>query len=159
MANTYTQIYVHVIFAVEGRYNLIRKEYKENIHRYITGIVKGKDQKVIAINSMPDHAHILIGLRPDMALSDLVRDIKAGSSKYINENKWAAGRLNWQEGFVAFSYSHSQLDVIAGYISEQEKHHAKRPFREEYIELLKRFNVDYNPKYVFDWIDNIDNVE
>ena len=154
MANTYTQIYVHVIFAVEGRYNLIKKQYKENIHRYITGIIQSKKQKVIAINSMPDHVHILIGIKPNMALSDLVRDIKAGSSKHINESRWIAGRFNWQEGFGAFSYSHSQLDVVAQYIRDQEKHHTRRRFQEEYMELLRKFNVNYNPKYVFDWIDN-----
>lgn len=153
MANTYTQIYVHVIFAVEGRYNLIRKEYKEDIQKFITGIIQRREQKVIIINSMPDHVHILIGIKPDISLSDLVRDIKAGSSKHINDNKWAAGRFNWQEGFGAFSYSHSQLDVVAEYIRNQEKHHTKRSFREEYIELLKKFNIDYNPKYVFNPVD------
>ena len=105
MANTYTQIYVHVVFAVEGRQNLIRPEHNDELQKYITGIVSGQKQKLIAINNMPDHVHILIGLKPDIALSDLMRDIKAGSSKFINEKRWVVGRFEWQEGFGAFSYA------------------------------------------------------
>ena len=149
MANTYTQIYIHIVFAVEGRYNLIRDEFREELHKYITGIIQNEKHKLIIINSMIDHVHILIGIKPDSNLSDLVRDIKANSSKLINEKKWIKGRFNWQEGFGAFSYSHSQLDTIANYIRNQEKHHTKRSFREEYIELLEKFNVEYDPKYIF----------
>jgi REP element-mobilizing transposase RayT len=149
MANTYTQIYIHIVFAVEGRYNLIRSEFREELHKYITGIIQNEKHKLIIINSMPDHVHILIGIKPDSNLSNLVRDIKANSSKLINEKKWIKGRFNWQEGFGAFSYSHSQLDTIANYIRNQEKHHTKRSFREEYIELLEKFNVEYDPKYIF----------
>src|SRR4051794_41094035 len=109
MANTYTQIYIHVIFAVEGRQSLIPSERNEELQKYITGIVSGKKQKLIAINNLPDHIHLLIGLRPDMSLSDLVREIKANSSKFINEKRWVVGRFSWQEGFGAFSYSRSQL--------------------------------------------------
>jgi REP element-mobilizing transposase RayT len=154
MANTYTQIYIHVVFAVSGRRNLIRREYKEELHKYITGIVQTRGQKLIVINGMPDHLHILIGLKPDMAVSNLVRDIKAISSKFINERRWIRGKFGWQEGFGAFSYSHSQLDKVVNYIKNQEKHHAKKSFRDEYLQMLERFNVEYDVRYIFDWVIN-----
>ena len=153
MADTYTKIYVHVIFTVQGRQNLISKQHKDELYKYITGIIQNKKQKVIAINGMPDHIHILIGIKPDIALSDLVRDVKANASSFINEKRWIMGKFNWQEGFGAFSYSHSQLDSVANYIRNQEKHHSRKTFREEYLELLKKFDVVYDPKYIFDWID------
>lgn len=153
MANTYTQIYIHVVFAVQGRQGLIPKAHKEELHKYIVGIIRNKNQKLIAINSMPDHVHLLIGLSPNMALSDLIRDVKANSSRFINEKRWVRGKFNWQEGFGAFSYSRSQLNAVVNYIENQEKHHSIRPFREEYLEMLKRFDVEYDPKYVFDWLD------
>ena len=154
MADTYTKIYVHVIFTVQGRQNLISKQHKDELYKYITGIIQNKKQKVIAINGMPDHIHILIGIKPDIALSDLVRDVKANASSFINEKRWIMGKFNWQEGFGAFSYSHSQLDSVANYIRNQEKHHSRKTFREEYLELLKKIDVDYDPKYMFDWIDD-----
>lgn len=149
MANTYTQIYVHIVFAVEGRQNLVKPEYNDELQKYVTGIVSGRKQKLIAINNMPDHLHVLVGLKPDVALSDLVRDIKANSSKFINEKRWVVGRFSWQEGFGAFSYSRSQLSTVIHYIENQQKHHARKSFREEYIELLEKFNVDYDRRYVF----------
>ncbi|MDZ7303901.1 MAG: IS200/IS605 family transposase [candidate division KSB1 bacterium] len=153
MANTYTQIYIHVVFAVQGRQNLLQPEHKEELHKYITGIVRNRGQKLIAINSMPDHVHLLIGLKPNIALSDLVRDIKAASSGFINEKKWVRGRFNWQEGFGAFSYSHSQVDRVVKYINDQEQHHTRKSFKAEYLELLKKFGIEYDEKYVFDWIE------
>lgn len=153
MANTYTQIYIHVVFAVQGRQNLIPKAHKEELHKYITGIAQNKGQKLIAINSMPDHAHVFIGMKPNIALSDLVRDIKNNSSGFINEKKWVRGKFNWQKGFGAFSYGHSQIDVVVKYILNQEKHHAKKTFREEYVEMLKKFAVEYDDKYLFEWIE------
>jgi REP element-mobilizing transposase RayT len=141
------------VFAVQGRQNLIPKEHKEELHKYITGIVQNKGQKLIAINSMPDHAHVFIGMKPNIALSDLVRDIKNNSSGFINEKKWVRGRFNWQKGFGAFSHSHSQIDAVAKYILNQEKHHAKRTFKEEYLEMLKNFAVEYDEKYLFEWIE------
>ncbi|HEX3625946.1 MAG TPA: IS200/IS605 family transposase [Verrucomicrobiae bacterium] len=149
MANTYTQIYIHVVFAVEGRQNLIRVQHNDELQKYITGIVSGEKQKMIAINNMPDHLHLLVGLQADCALSDLVRAVKAGSSRIINEKRWVTGRFSWQEGFGAFSYSRSQLGTVIRYIENQQKHHVKRSFREEYIELLKKFNVDYDERYIF----------
>ena len=149
MANTYTQIYIQVIFAVEGRQNLIAPEHNDELQKYITGIISAQRQKLIAINNMPDHLHLLVGLRPDAALSDLVRDVKAGSSKFINEKRWVVGRFSWQEGFGAFSYSRSQLGTVIRYIENQQKQHAKKSFREEYISLLEKFGVDYDARYIF----------
>jgi REP element-mobilizing transposase RayT len=149
MANTYTQIYIHGVFAVEGRQNLIPPENNDELQKYITGIVSAQKHKLIAINNMPDHLHLLIGLRPDASLSDLVRDVKAGSSKFINERRWVMGRFSWQEGFGAFSYSRSQLGTVIRYIENQQKHHAKKSFRDEYVELLEMFGVEYDRRYIF----------
>jgi putative transposase len=149
MANTYSQIYIHVVFAVEGRQNLIKPEHNDELQKYITSIVTGHKQKLISINNMPDHVHMLIGMTPDVPLSDLIRDVKASSSKFITQKRWVAGRFSWQEGFGAFSYSRSQLAAVIRYIENQQKHHAKKSFREEYVELLKRFGVDYDPRYIF----------
>ena len=153
MANTYSQLYVHVVFAVETRAAVLPPNHKEELHKFITGIVKNRGQKLIAINSMADHVHILAGQTPDIALSDLVRDIKAGSSKFINESRWVAGRFNWQEGFGAFSYSHSQLQNVIRYIQNQEQHHRKRTFHQEYVEMLEKFRVDYDGRYIFQSVE------
>ena len=154
MANTYTQIYLHVVFAVEGRQNLIAPEHNDELQKYITGIVTAQKHKVIAINNMPDHLHLLVGLRPDAALSDLVRDVKASSSKFINEKRWVMGRFSWQEGFGAFSYARSQLGAVIRYIQNQQKHHAKKSFRDEYMGLLEKFGVEYDQKYIFKTDEN-----
>lgn len=153
MANTYTQIYIQVIFAVSGRHGLISNEHKEEIYKFITGIVRNKKQKLIAINGVPDHIHMLVGLKPDMSLSDLVKDVKANSSRFINERRWLRGKFAWQEGFGAFSYSHSQLGAVIRYIQNQEQHHRRRSFKEEYVGLLKKFEIEYDPRYVFDFGD------
>ena len=153
MADTYTQLYVHIVFSVKGRHPLIPKQHKAELHKYITGIITNKNQKMIQINSMPDHIHILIGMTPDVALSDLVREIKKNATQFINRNRWTVGKFRWQEGFAAFSYSHSQLEDVITYIENQENHHLSKPFKEEYLEFLKRFDVPYNPKYVFDPVD------
>ena len=150
MPNTYTQLYVHIVFAVKGRPNLIGANWKTELFKYTSGIVKNKGQKLIAINGMPDHVHILIGLKPDKPLSDLVRDIKANSSRFINEKKWINGKFEWQTGFGAFSCSHSELPEVINYIELQETHHQAKTFREEYIALLKKYNVYYNENYLFD---------
>ena len=149
MANTYSQIYIHVVFAVEGRQNLIEPGHNKELQKYLTGIVSGQKQKLIAVNNMPDHVHMLVGLKPDMALSDLVGDIKSGSSGFINRQRWVCGRFNWQEGYGAFSYSRSQLDTVVHYIQNQQKHHATKTFRQEYIELLERFEIAYDERFLF----------
>ena len=153
MANTFSQIYIQTVFAVDGRRCLIRPEFKEEIYKYITGIVRNNGQKLISINGMSDHVHILIGLKPAMALADLVRDIKADSSNFINKKKWVRGRFSWQEGYGAFSYGHSQLDTIIRYIQNQEQHHRRRSFKDEYLTWLKKFEIPFEEKYVFQFME------
>jgi putative transposase len=150
MANTYTQIYIHIVFAVKGRQNLISKNWNEEVYKYITGIITNEGQKLIAINGMPDHIHILIGLKPNKALSDLVRDIKANSSRFFNEKRWINGKFEWQTGFGAFSYNHSQLTNVINYIQNQEEHHKKKTFKNEYVDFLNAFEIDYKNEYIFD---------
>lgn len=153
MANTYSQIYIQTVFAVDGRLSLIRPEFKEELYKYITGIVRNHRQKLIAINGMSDHVHILIGLKPATALADLVRDIKADSSDFINRKKWVRGRFCWQEGYGAFSYGHSQLGTIVRYIQNQEQHHRRRTFKDEYMTWLRKFEVPFDERYIFQFID------
>jgi putative transposase len=153
MANTFTQIYIHVVFAVRERESLIKPEWKEELFKYITGILKNQGIKLIAIGGVKDHIHILFGLNPTIALSDLVREVKASSSKFINEEKFVRGKFYWQEGFGAFSYSRSQIDAVAKYILNQEEHHSGKSFKDEYIALLDRFEVEYDDRYLFNWIE------
>lgn len=153
MANTFSQIYLQIVFSVKGRQNLIDKNWRDELHKYICGIVKEKDQKVYAIGGMADHIHILISLKPNITVSDLVRDIKANSSKWINEKGFVIGKFQWQEGFGAFSYAQSQLDAVINYVNNQERHHQKRTFKDEYIELLQKFNIEFDEKYLFEWIE------
>ncbi len=153
MPNTYTQIYIQIVFAVKGRENLISKNNRDELQKFMTGIITNRGQKLLAIYCMPDHTHVLVGLKPTIAVSDLARDIKAGSSKFINDQKWVRGKFNWQEGFGAFSYSKSQLYNVINYILNQEEHHHKKTFKEEYIEFLKKFEVEYDEKYLFEFFD------
>ena len=146
MANTFSQIYIQTVFAVNGRLSLIHSEFKEELYRYIAGIVRNQGQKLISINGMPDHVHILIGLKPAMALADLVREVKADSTNFINKNKWVHGRFSWQEGYGAFSYGHSQLDTIIRYIQNQEQHHKSSSFKNEYLTLLRKFDIAFEEK-------------
>ncbi|MBN2571709.1 MAG: IS200/IS605 family transposase [Ignavibacteriales bacterium] len=149
MANTYTQLYAHIIFWVKNREPLITPALEERLHKYITGIIKNLGQKPLAINGDAFHIHIFIGFKPDKSLSDIVRDIKSFSSKFVNENKLIQGKFYWQEGFGAFTYSHSQIDTVIKYIKNQKEHHKKKTFQEEYKEFLKKFKIEYNEKYVF----------
>lgn len=151
MPGTYSQIYIQIVFAVKGRENLISPKWKDELHKYIAGIIKGKDQKPIIVNGMPDHIHAFIGLKPSMKISDLVRDIKNNSTNYINENKFVRDKFCWQEGYGVFSYSHSQIKDVYNYIANQEEHHRKKSFREEYLEFLKKYEIQYNEKYLFEW--------
>ena len=153
MANTYTQIYVQIVFAVKGRKNLISENLREKVEKYICGIVSNKKSKPIAIYCNPDHLHILIGLHPTISISDMSRDIKANSSKWLNEQEMIVGKFRWQEGFGAFTYSKSQIDSVVKYIMNQPVHHKKTTFKEEYIQFLKNFEIDYEEKYLYDWID------
>lgn len=132
---------------------MIHPEWKEELFQYVAGIFRNKDLKLIAIGGIADHIHILFGLKPSVAISDLVRDIKASSSSFINQRRFVRGRFRWQEGFGAFSYSRSQIDAVAKYVLNQEEHHKKRSFKDEYVSLLNRFEVDYDERYLFRWIE------
>jgi len=154
MANTFSQIYIQAVFAVSSRQSLIKPAFQEDLFKYITGIVRNQGQKLICINGMPDHIHLLVGLRPAMALADLVREIKADSTNFINKNRLVRGRFCWQEGYGAFSYGHSQLNTIIRYVQNQEKHHECRSFKNEYFALLRKFDIAFEDKYVFDFIEN-----
>lgn len=151
MPNTYSQIYVQIVFAVKGRENLISKIHREELHKYISGIAQNRGLKMLSIFCMPDHVHLLVGIKPSITISDLVRDIKAGSSNFINQQHWVKGKFNWQEGFGAFSYSKSQIDSVIKYILSQEEHHKKTTFKAEYFDFLEKFEIDYDEKYVFEW--------
>jgi len=149
MANTYTQIHIQVVFSVRDRICIIQKSWKEELYKYITGIVQNNKHKLLAINGMPDHIHLLIGMRPNQSLSDLVQDIKGDSSKWINNKGFVRWRFSWQEGFGAFSYSKSDVDKVIEYIRNQEKHHKRRTFIEEYLEFLKKFGIDYDERFIY----------
>lgn len=148
MANTYTQIYLQFVFAVQNRLSLIQSEWKDELYKYITGIVENNKHKLIRINGMPNHVHVFIGYKPHQLIPELLQDIKGSSSKWINEKGLAKGHFNWQEGYGAFSYSHSQIDRVVQYIMNQEKHHKKKTFQEEYSELLRKFNILYDGRYI-----------
>jgi putative transposase len=153
MANTYTQLYVQIIFAVQGRDNIIPEKHRDELEKYICGIVKNNKSKTLAIYCNPNHIHILIGLHPTMSVSDMTRDIKANSSKFINEKNWIAGKFNWQDGFGAFTYSKSQIDDVAKYILNQSEHHKKKTFKEEYLSILQKWEIEFDEQYLFEWYD------
>ncbi|MBL7974637.1 MAG: IS200/IS605 family transposase [Candidatus Kapabacteria bacterium] len=153
MAGTYTQLYIHVVFAVQGRANLLGKDWRGEVFSYIAGILRNLNQKPIIVNGVADHVHVFFGLLPTASISEIVKHIKSNSSSFINNKKYIKGKFKWQEGFGAFSYSRSQLKSVYKYIQSQEEHHKKTTFKEEYLELLRKFEVDYNEKYVFEWIE------
>jgi REP element-mobilizing transposase RayT len=149
MANTYTQIYIQAVFAVQNRLSLLRKEWRDDLFKYITGIVTNQGYKLIIINGVANHVHMFVGMKPVQSLSDLMQDVKGDSSKWINKNRLVKGKFEWQPGYGAFSYSLSQIDHVCRYIANQEEHHRKRTFTEEYKELLKDFGIDFDDKYIF----------
>ncbi|MEQ1585763.1 MAG: IS200/IS605 family transposase [Cyclobacteriaceae bacterium] len=153
MANTYSQIYLQFVFAVKGRQNLIPKQHKEELHKYITGLVKNRTTKLLAVNCMPDHAHLFVGFRPNVLISDFIKEIKVESNEFINSKKWIKGKFAWQEGYGVFSYSHLSISTVINYVNNQEKHHQKKSFKEEYIEFLKKFEISFEEKYLFDFLD------
>ncbi|MBI5011169.1 MAG: IS200/IS605 family transposase [Bacteroidia bacterium] len=152
MANTYTQIYLHLVFSPKGRENVIPVKHKDELHKYTTCIIQNRRHKLLAINYMHDHVHIFIGYKPSQALPDLLRDIKSNTSKFINEKKWLPGKFQWQEGYGAFSYGHSQISDVINYVNTQEEHHKRASFKEEYLRLLEKFDVEYDTKYLFEWL-------
>ena len=151
MSDTFSQIYIQIVFSVKGRENLISDSWKTELHKYIAGIIKGKGQKPIIVNGMPDHIHAFVGLRPAMAVSDLARDIKNNSSNFINDRKFVKGKFAWQEGYGVFSYSHSHIGKVYDYILNQEKQHLNKTFKEEHLDFLKNFEIKYDEKYLFEW--------
>ena len=149
MANTYSQLYFHILFAVKGRTNIISKNWQDELYKYISGIVTNKGQKMMIINGMPNHIHLLLGSMPNCNLSDLVRDIKANSPKWVNEKRLVKGKFEWQVGFGAFSIGQSQIPKIVDYIKRQEEHHPTKTFREEYIGFLKIYGIGFKEEYIF----------
>ncbi|HBX52049.1 MAG TPA: IS200/IS605 family transposase [Bacteroidales bacterium] len=153
MPNTYSQMYAQIVFATKGREISIPQKHKEELHKYITGIVSNRKQKLLAINAMPEHIHIFIGFKPNICISDLVQDIKTASSLFIKEKQWIKGRFYWQEGFGSFTYSHSQLTNVINYINNQEQHHKRKTFKEEYLEILQKYDIEFNDAYLFEWYE------
>jgi putative transposase len=153
MANTFSQIYLQFVFAVKGRQSLIAKENKEELHKYMTGLVQNRKAKMLAINCMPDHTHLFVGFKPIILISDFVKEIKVESNEFITNKKWVKGKFNWQDGYGVFSYSHSHIDRVIKYVLNQELHHKKKTFRQEYHELLDKFSIPFEEKYLFDFLD------
>lgn len=151
---TFSQIYMHIVFAVKGRNSLIAAAWEDELYKYITGIVQNKDQKMLRINGMPDHIHFLIGMRPSCRLADLVREVKKSSNAFIQEKRFTKYKFEWQEGYAAFSYSHSALDNVIAYIANQKEHHRIKSFKEEYIGFLKKYQIEYKDEYLFEWIED-----
>jgi len=152
MANTYSQIYIQIVFAVKGRQNFIKESFREELQKYMTGIITNKRQKMYAIYCMPDHTHVFVSMQPDKSISDLARDIKSNSSSFIKEKKFANG-FSWQEGFGAFSYSKSQANEVVKYVLNQPRRHRKITFKEEYLDFLNKFEIEYNEKYLFEFYE------
>ena len=153
MPNTYSQIYIQIVFAIKGREHFIKETFREELQKYMTGIVTNKKQKLYAIYCMPDHTHLFVSIKPDISISDLTRDIKANSSSFMKEKNFASEIFSWQEGFGAFSYSKSQAPDVVNYVLNQPTHHQKRTFKEEYLDLLYKFGIEYDEKYLFEFYD------
>ena len=155
MANTYTQCYFHLVFAVKNREALIQKAWKNDLEMYITGIVQNHRHKMLAIGSMPDHIHIFIGYNVNQLIPDLVEEIKTSSNAWIKANKLSRFKFEWQKGYGAFTHSRSQMGAVVKYVLNQEEHHKKRPFREEYLEILRNNEIEFKDEYVFQFFDDI----
>lgn len=153
MANTFSQIYLQFVFAVKHRQNLIPREHKEELHKYITGLVQNRKSKMIAVHCMPDHTHIFVGFKPVMQIADFVKEIKVESNEFINKQRWISRQFAWQQGYGVFSYSRSHIDNVARYVLNQEEHHKKRTFQQEYVEFLNRFEVPFDERYLFDFFE------
>jgi putative transposase len=153
MPNTFSQIYLQFVFAVKHRESLIAKEHKEELHQYITGLVTNRKAKMLAVHCMPDHLHLFVGFKPVTSISDFVKEIKVESNEFINSKKWVKGKFSWQEGYGVFSYSHSHIDNVIQYVMNQEVHHQKKTFRQEYDAMLRKFEIQYEEKYSFEFIE------
>ena len=148
MGNTYSKIYLQFVFAVQDRASLIKTDWQVELYKYITGIVQNNRHKLIAVNGMPDHLHLFIGYSPHQLISNLLKDVKGYSSKWINKKRFVRGKFTWQEGYGVFSYSKSHINAVVKYIEDQEQHHRRKTFREEYIQLLNQFTVNYDKRYL-----------
>ena len=153
MPNTFSQIYLQFVFAVQYRQALIPKEHKEELHKYITGLVQNRKAKMLAVHCMPDHAHIFVGFKPSVLIADFVKEIKVESNEFINYKRWVNGKFRWQKGYGVFSYSHSHIDEVVKYVLRQEIRHRKITFRQEYLDFLKKFEIPYEEKYLFDFME------
>jgi len=153
MANTFSQIYLQFVFAVKHREALIAKEHKEELHKYITGLVQNRKSKMLAVHCMPNHTHLFVGYKPTVLISDFVKEIKVESNEFINDTKWVRGRFGWQDGYGVFSYSHSHIDKVINYVLNQEKHHQKKTFGQEYHEMLNKFAIPFEENYLFEFFD------
>ncbi|MBB3188744.1 REP element-mobilizing transposase RayT [Microbacter margulisiae] len=153
MANTYTQIYIHYVFAVQNRLGLIQNRWRDDLYKYMSGTIANKEHKLLAMGGMPDHVHVLVSMSPKQSPSDLMADVKRSSSLWINENRFVMGKFAWQEGYGAFSYGKSQIHDVANYIERQEQHHKKQTFMEEYLEFQRLFEIELDERYVFRQIE------
>lgn len=154
MAGTYSQLYIQVVFAVKGRQNLLCKDWRTEVFKYMCGIIRNKGHKPIIVNGVSDHVHAFVGLKPAMALSDLVRDVKNNSTNFINDHAWIKSKFCWQEGYGAFSYSHSQIETVYNYVLNQEEHHNRQTFEDEYLDFLRDFEIEHDVRYLFEWLDS-----
>lgn len=153
MANTFSQIYLQFVFAVKQRESIIPRENKEELHKYITGLVENRKAKMLAVHCMPDHSHLFVGFKPTILIADFIKEIKVESNEFINTKKWIRGKFNWQEGYGVFSYSHSHINAVVRYVLNQEIHHQKKAFRQEYHEFLEKFEIPFEERFLFDFID------
>jgi len=153
MANTFSQIYLQFVFAVQNRQCLVAKEHKEELHKYITTLVQNRKAKMLAVNCMPDHIYFFVGFKPTILISDFVKEIKVESNDFVNKKNWIRGKFNWQKGYGVFSYSHSHIDAVVKYVLNQEAHHQRKTFKQEYLQMLEKSEIPYEDRYLFDFIE------
>jgi len=153
MANTYTQLYIQIVFSVKGRENLIKESFRDELEKIICGIISKQNCKTYAIYCNPDHTHLFVGIHPTISVSKLMEQVKSGSSNWLNSKQYIVGKFSWQDGYGAFSYSKSHIDKVVNYVLNQSEHHKKQSFRDEYVSFLNKFEMDYNPKYLFEWYE------
>lgn len=153
MANTFSQIYLQFVFAVQNRQCLIAKENKEELQKYITGLTQNRKAKMLSINCMPDHTHLFVGFKPTVSIADFIKEIKVESNEFINNKNWVKGKFKWQEGYGVFSYSHSQIDSVIKYVNNQEEHHQRKTFKQEYLQLLQKFDIQFEERFLFDFME------
>ena len=153
MANTYTQLYIQIVFSVKGRENLIKESFRDQLEKIICGIISKQNCKTYAIYCNPDHTHLFVGIHPTISVSKLMEQVKSGSSNWLNSKQYIVGKFSWQDGYGAFSYSKSHIDKVVKYVLNQSEHHKKQSFRDEYVSFLNKFEMDYDPKYLFEWYE------